>query len=111
MMRYKTIINFCPIVFVFLSMPLQSITHSTTTDITKEEMSGVFEKLNNWFKNSNSYSLTITHTSYKNYQTNEPFEKSVGYFKKEYKNPQKMGHTRESVHSNQLWILFLPLRR
>lgn len=58
----------------------------TWNDMSKEDMSIVFENMNKWFKNTPSYSLTVTHASYKDYKTTVPAEKSVGYFKKDKKS-------------------------
>ncbi len=59
------------------------------TIVPRVDMAKIFEKMNAWFRNTSSYSLTITHASYENYTTEVPVEKSVGYFKKE----------KESYHS------------
>lgn len=49
-------------------------------------MAKIFEQMNNWFKNTATYSLTITHASYEDHKTIVPVEKSVGYFKKDKNN-------------------------
>ena len=51
--------------------------------ISKEEMGTVFESTSNWFKNTPSYSLDVTHASFENYTTDVPSDKITGYFKKE----------------------------
>lgn len=51
--------------------------------VSKEQMAKVFEQINSWFKTTSNYSVTVTHASYENYTTKVPFEKSIGYFKKE----------------------------
>lgn len=56
------------------------------TSISKEEIIKVFENINSWFKNTSSYSLTVTHASYEDYQSEIPADKSVGYFKKDKTN-------------------------
>ncbi|MGQ0829850.1 MAG: hypothetical protein ACT4ON_15795 [Bacteroidota bacterium] len=63
-------------------------------NISKTDMAKVFEQMNNWFKNTPAYSLTVTHASYENHTTTVPVEKSVGYFKKD----------KESYHSFLLGI-------
>ena len=57
--------------------------------VSKENMAKVFEQISNWLKNSTNYSVKITHASFENYSTETPFEKSVGYFKKENENYRK----------------------
>lgn len=55
-------------------------------NIGRTDMAKVFEQMNNWFKNTPSYSLSVTHASYENYTTMVPVEKAVGYFKKDKNN-------------------------
>lgn len=55
-------------------------------EVSKEQAGKVFEKVNNWFKNTPAYSLNITHASYESYTSLVPAEKSEGYFKKQENN-------------------------
>ncbi len=59
---------------------------ATWEDMSKEGMAKVFEQMSNWFKNTTNYSVVVTHASYETHTTTLPFEKSVGYFKKEKDN-------------------------
>jgi hypothetical protein len=72
------------------TLGMQAQTKWTTID--KKEMSEVLSRISEWYKNTSSYSLTVTHTSYENYTTTIPFEKRTGYFKKDKNN----------YHSNML---------
>ena len=81
-MRVKKLYIICFILFVFSFLRVQSQDVAWKT-ITKEEMANVFEQLSNWFKSPSVYSFTVTHASYENYKTIVPYEKSVGYFKRD----------------------------
>lgn len=63
-------------------------------NIGKDRMANVLIQLNDWFKNTPNYAVTVTHTSFETYTTTVPYEKSVGYFKKD----------RERYHSFLLGI-------
>jgi hypothetical protein len=54
--------------------------------VGRTDMAKIFEQMNNWFKNTPTYSLTIAHASFEDHQTIVPFERSVGYFKKDKNN-------------------------
>lgn len=54
--------------------------------VGRTDMAKIFEQMNNWFKNTPTYSLTITHASFEDYKTDVPVEKAVGYFKKDKNN-------------------------
>lgn len=84
-MREKSLYIFCFTLFVCSFSRVQSQDVAWKT-ITKEDMANVFEQLSNWFKNSSAYSFTVTHVSYENYKTIVPYEKSVGYFKRDKNN-------------------------
>lgn len=53
---------------------------SSAKPVNRAEMTEVFKKINNWLINTPVYSLTVTHTSYEDYQTIVPADKTVGYF-------------------------------
>jgi len=72
----------CVTVFLFSSLITKAQTGNWTS-LGRPEMAKLFDKMNNWFKNTASYSLIITHASYENYNTMVPVERSVGYFKKD----------------------------
>lgn len=55
-------------------------------NVDKATMAKVFEKMNNWFKNTPAYSMKVTHASYENYTTTVPADRAVGYFKKDKNN-------------------------
>jgi hypothetical protein len=75
--------------------------YAQTVTIEKEEMVKVFKKINEWFKDTPSYSMTITHASYENYEAQVPYQKATGFFKKEKENYHSfiMGmHTIQNDH-------------
>ncbi len=84
MMKNKALNSIC--LMMFSVSVMQSQSPEAWTKINKEEMSKVFEEMNNWFKNTSCYSLTVTHASYEDYKTITPFEISVGYFKNDKNN-------------------------
>lgn len=54
--------------------------------VSKDNMAKVFEQMSNWYKNNATYSVVVTHASYQTHTTAVPYEKSVGFFKKEKNN-------------------------
>lgn len=73
-------------VFCFLLLNFHIEAQHQSTSVSKDEMAKIFEKMNAWFRNTQSYSLIVTHASYENYTTEIPVEKMKGYFKKEKEN-------------------------
>ena len=82
MMRFKYYIS----VFLLVMLSLQLRAQSEPVIVARLDMAKVFEKMNVWFRNTPSYTLTVTHASYENYTTEVPVEKMIGYFKKEKEN-------------------------
>lgn len=82
MLRFKNyiIVFFLTLLFVQLHAQTESVV------VPRTDMAKIFEKMNAWFRNTPSYSLTITHASYENYSTVVPEEKAIGYFKKDNQN-------------------------
>ncbi|MCW3084168.1 MAG: hypothetical protein JWP12_1534 [Bacteroidetes bacterium] len=62
-----------------LSIAQQAATWAT---VGRDDMAKTFEKMGTALKNTPVYSMVVTHTSFENYKTIVPFERSVGYFKK-----------------------------
>lgn len=85
-MRKYTLVLHIAGIFLFIA----GLVRSQSNSFSKEEMGGVFEKTNSWFRLTSSYQLDVTHASYENYTTPVPFEKSTGYFKKEGSNYHSM---------------------
>jgi hypothetical protein len=54
--------------------------------ISKDEMAKELEKMNSAYKNTPCFSVKVTHTTFKNYTTTVPYDKSSGYFKKDGSN-------------------------
>jgi hypothetical protein len=74
-------------VISFLLLALISEAQSEKSEyVGRAAMAQVFEQMNNWFKNTSAYSMTVTHASYENYTTTVPADKAVGYFKKDKNN-------------------------
>ena len=83
-MRHSKYISFL-FIFILSSVSMKAQT-PLWSSISKDEMAKIFEKMSNSLKNTQSYSMVVTHSSYENYKTNTPFEQSKGYFKKDKNN-------------------------
>ena len=81
-MRFKYYIS----MFLLAMLSLQLHAQVEPVIVARVDMAKVFEKMNTWFRNTPSYSLTVTHASYENYTIEVPVEKTIGYFKKEKEN-------------------------
>jgi len=55
---------------------------STYTDLSKEDAIKIFQKINQWYTTTPSYSFTVTHATYAGYASIIPYEQKKGYFKK-----------------------------
>ncbi|CAN5526245.1 hypothetical protein BH10BAC1_BH10BAC1_13370 [soil metagenome] len=81
-MNKKIITYFCSLLF---ALTVQAQAPEWVT-VSKDNMAIVFEQMSNWYKNNTNYSVVVTHTSYQTHTTTVPYEKSVGFFKKEKNN-------------------------
>lgn len=71
---------------MFLAFETKAQQPNTWVIVSKDEMAKTFEKMSNSIKYVQTYSMVVTHASYENYKTNVPFERYVGYFKKDKNN-------------------------
>lgn len=51
-------------------------------EITRDQLSLVFDQTRDWQLNHSNYAMTITHSSFENYTTTVPHEISTGFFRK-----------------------------
>jgi len=51
--------------------------------LSYEEMGKILQGINDRYKNLHSFSVTVTHSSYENYFSKNPADRSTGYFRKE----------------------------
>jgi len=84
-MQFK-ITNNIKLLSFLLFVLFSTVQAQKAENVDKATMAKVFEQMNNWFKNTPSYSMTVTHASYENYTTTVPADKAVGYFKKDKNN-------------------------
>jgi len=71
--------------FISLSFAQQPATQQYKY-VGRADMAVVFKKINDWFINTPTYTLSVTHASFEDHKTPNPAEKSTGYFKKENSN-------------------------
>ena len=82
MKSYKTFIT-----FLTFSTFVTLVAHAQQwTDATKEEVAKEFESAVKWYSKTPAYSMNVTHSSYENYETDIPYERKSGYFKKDNTN-------------------------
>lgn len=74
------------VISVLFFTTISKAQHSKAIYVGRADMAKIFQQMNNWFLNTTAYSLTVTHSSYEDYITTVPADKSVGYFKKDKNN-------------------------
>ncbi len=82
-LKLKNII--CVVAFLWISVFAYAQT-AKAEYVGRADMAKVFKQINSWFLNTPTYTLMVTHTSFEDYKTIVPADKSVGYFKKDRNN-------------------------
>ena len=90
---------------IFLFSLFAFVSKAQTVNIEKDEMINVFERINSWFVNTPSYSVTVTHASYEDYTTKNPFERSTGSFKKQDKNYHSFLMGMHTIQNNKYKVV------
>lgn len=90
--------------FLLFSL-LGLVSKAQLVNIEKDEMIAVFEKINSFFVNTPSYSLTVTHASYEDYTTQTPVEISTGTFKKQDKNYHSFLMGMHTIQNNKYKVV------
>lgn len=74
------------VLFSMAPMTVMKNPADSRTAISVEEMSKDIKKIEEFYKNTPAYSITVTHSSYKSYTATAPEDKMAGYFIKDAKN-------------------------
>jgi hypothetical protein len=78
MYKHKHIVLIC---LLFASM-VEAQTSRVYKLLDREEAGKMFQKINKWYTTTPSYSFDIIHATYAGYQSQVPYERKKGYFKK-----------------------------